>query len=892
MTPFHAYYQARMLDGLPEQEKLLPVFAASNITAYPFQIAAARFALRSPWQKGVILCDEAGLGKSHEALLIMVQRYLEGATHILLCIPNIDLLTQWLDLLERCYTIPYTVLSDRKDFAEENAFDHSGIVITTYDLAAIHKAEATAIEWDLVAFEEANALSGVYREDSKLPRALHRIAGNAFKLLLTGTPIEKNIMDLYGMIWFIDDSVLLDEHTFLARYLRRPENYPELADRVSKYCFRTLRAQAKQYAKLPERVLLTHEYIPTPEEQALYRLLYDYINRPGKLAFPEMDSYDLALRLLGLQSSSTAAIRQTMRGVLARLEAMPDAETEITEVRKILAACDKVKEDAKVGELRRVLHQGFSLLKKRGVTKKAVIFTESVETQKMLFSVVSQTYKAVLYNGSTGYAAIEAFQADAEVLIATDHGAKGFHLANAAFVIHYDLLYNTLKMEQRIDRCHRLGQESDVLSVAFINKENFADVRKLELVGKRTLVSNGVFGVSDEVIGGFTDDLSKAFDAAEQRLRPAAQVEADYQSTLAEREAENKQLVASAEDMLFTTFTKELAEKVRLSPSYIDAQIEEWNAALWELAKYFFTRWNEEHDECFYEIDEAAQTITATGYDTLPVLFYYWDGSRNKPYRSQKQYGVAKDFKPRHGRITLTSIIGRGILHELACADSATITVHGKVEPCKIVLYRVIIYAEKRRISEQSVLVGRTDAGIGLTDEQCRALLALPVESYTEEGRAAPQWLKSNSKFTIQNSQLCDDLNEMANDYALLIMNYELENLSPALAEEAERLQRQTKQKKAGLAKDIAALETRIKALESERDGITGDRLKRLSLEKEINRARKEFLSRQENQFFDALRLDLELEEQLKALAAREKLTAKVTREFVVRMEESCEKDH
>lgn len=884
MTPFHAYFQARLLDELPESEKLLPVFAASDIVAYPFQIAAASFALRSPWQKGVILCDEAGLGKSHEALLILAQRYLEGATHLLLCIPNLDLLAQWLELLDRHYTLPYTVLCDRKDFdvSDGNAFDHDGIVITTYDLAATQEAKAAAIEWDVVAFEEANALSGVYRGDSKVSRSLHRIAGDAFKLLLTGTPIEKNIMDLYGMIWFIDDTILPDEQTFLARYLRRPENYPELAGKVSGYCFRTLRVQAKQYAKLPERVLLTDEFTPTSEEQTLYRLLYDYINRPGKRAFPEMDSYDLALRLLGLQSSSTAAIRQTMRGVLTRLEAMPDADDEIAEIRKILVACDQVKQDAKVGELLRVLRLGFSLLKKCGAARKTVIFTESVETQKMLFDVVSKKYRTVLYNGSTGYATIEAFQAEDEVLIATDHGAKGFHLANAAFVIHYDLLYNTLKMEQRIDRCHRLGQENDVLSVAFINKENFADVRKLELVSKRTLVSNGVFGISDEVIGGFSDDLSTAFDAVDRRIRPTAQVETDYQNTLTECEADNKRIVAAAEDMLFTTFTKELADKVRLSPRYINAQATEWNTRLWKLVKFFFLRWNEENKDCRFEIDEAAQTITATDYDTLPVLFYYWDGSRNKPYRSQKQYGMAKDFKPRYGRITLTSIIGRGILHELACAGSGTLTVCGNAEPCQIGLYHVMIYADKQRVSEQSVLAGITDEGMELTDEQCRALLALPVKSYTEEGRAVPQWLKSSSAH--------HDLDELVPVGRLI--EAQSARLSPVMAEEAERLRQQVKQKKVALAKDLSALETRIKSLESERDAITGDRLKRLSLEKEINQVRKELLSRQENQFFDAMRLDLELEEQLKALAAREKLTAKVTREFVVRMEESCEKDH
>ena len=874
LTPFHAYYQARMLENLPEKEKFIPVYASSDIVVYPYQIAAARFVLRSPWQKGVILCDEAGLGKSHEALLVMAQRYLEGADHILLCIPNSDLLCQWLELLDRHYSIPYTILRDHKDFTatEGNAFDRSGIVITTYDFAAAHESDAAAIAWDLVVFEEANALSGVYREESKLPRALHRIAENAFKLLLTGTPIEKNIMDLYGMLWFIDSSALPDEQEFLARYLRRPENYPELSNLARNYCFRTLRSQAKQYAKLTDRVLYTYEYKSAPEEQALYQSLYNYINRPQKLAFPEMDTYDLALRLLSLQSSSTAAIRQTIRGVLARLEAIPGAEDEIAEVRSILAACDRIRQDSKVQILMQILRRGFILLKARDAAKKAVIFTESVETQKMLFDAVSKTYKTVCYNGSTGYAPINAFQNDAEVLISTDHGAKGFHFANAAFVIHYDLLYNTLKMEQRIDRCHRLGQDNDVLSIALINKENFADVRKLELVSKRTLVSDGVFGISDDVIGGFTDDLSDAFAEAEKQLRPSMQIASDYLSTLTERETENKQVVASAEDILFTTFTKELADKVRLSPSYVDERIAEWNDLLWELVKYYFGRWNDAHTECRFLIDDDARTVTATEYETLPVLFYYWDGSRNVKYRSQKQYGMAKDYQPRHGRITLTSIIGRGILHEFACASTGTLTVYGSVTPCQIGLYHVILYAEKQRISEQSILVGKTDIGVELSEEQCRVLFSLPVASYSEEGRATPHWLKSNSGYHALDELV--PVNQMIEARA--------SQLSPALAEESARLRQQTKQKKATLAKELAALETRIKTLESERDGITDDRLKRLSLEKEINRLRKEFLSRQEKQYFESLRLDMEQEAQLKALAEREKLTAKVAREFIV----------
>ena len=536
-SPFHAYYAARMLESVAEEEQFLPVFASSGIQIYPFQVAAAGFALRSPYQKGVILCDEAGMGKSHEAMLIMVQRWLEGQNRILLCIPNADLLVQWIDLLERYYTVPYTVLTNKNDWAtnssEENpnAFDHSGIVITTYDFAADHAEEAGAIDWNLAVLEEANALSGVYQAENKQAKALHRIARDAFKLLLTGTPIEKNIMDFYGLIYFIDDTVLPGEQEFLSRYLRKPENYPELAKRVGKYCFRTLRSQARSYAKIPSRLLLTHEYQTSPQEKQICKLLSAYIDRPDKLAFPEMDAYDLALRLFGFLGSSTAALIQAIKGILKRIDNIPEAEEEAAQLKDLLSACEAVETDSKAKALMKGLEKGFALMKRSGAAKKAVIFTESIETQKMLLPIVNRKYKTVIYNGSKDYSAIREFLQTAEVLITTDSGAKGFNLENAAFVIHYDLLYNTLKMEQRIDRCHRLGQQNDVLSLAFINKENFADVRKLELVSKRMLVSDGVFGVSDDVIGGFTEDLPTAMDIIAERIRSKAQIEVEHQQT-------------------------------------------------------------------------------------------------------------------------------------------------------------------------------------------------------------------------------------------------------------------------------------------------------------------------------------------------------------------------
>ena len=878
-TPFHAYYTARMLDSLSENEQLLPVYASSDIQAYPFQIAAASFALRSPYQKGVILCDEAGMGKSHEAMLVMNQRWLEGQTRILLCIPNADLVHQWVDMLERFYSMPYVVLTNRKEWEanaaadSSNGFDQDGLVITTYEFAAEHEAEASQIHWDLTVFEEANALSGVYQPENRQAKALYRIAENSFKLLLTGTPIEKNIMDLYGLIWFIDNTVLPDEKEFLARYLRKPENYPELAERVSRFCFRTLRSQAKQYAKVPERVLLTVEYSPTKEERTVYDLLYAYINKPNKIAFPEMDSYDLALRLLSLQSSSTAAIRQTLTGIIKRLEKQENAQEERSELQAIIAACDRVSTDTKVKELLRVLDRGFALMKKTGAQKKAVIFTESVETQRMLLPILRSKYKAELYNGGADDSAIRRFRSDGEILLSTDHGAKGFNLECASFVIHYDLLYNTLKMEQRIDRCHRVGQQNDVLSVAFIDKGNFADVRKLELVSKRMLVSEGVFGVSDDVIGGFTDDLPGALSVISERLRTRAQVEADYQKTLSGHEEENKQLVASAEDVLFTTFTKSLADKIRLSPRYIEERTKELNYNLWALAKYFFTNYNATHSDCCYVIDETAQTITATNYKMLPVLFYYWNGSQNRKYQSQPVYGMAKDFKPRHGRITLSSIIGRGILHELECADSGKLRVSKSgAENAEIGLYTVSLTSADRKLSKEiPILVGRTESGEALNQADCLTLLSLPVLDYEQTAHSAPHWLKkAGTPHPLDKLVPVDTLVEQYRA-----------DLSPAQAEETERLRLEAKRQKAALSMEIDALEAQVKALEDSRGRITHDRLKLLALDKQINQLRRELMGKKERQFFEEMQLDLSLEKQL-ALLKNEETTIRLIRESIL----------
>lgn len=880
-SPFAAYYLARKLETLSDTENLISVFASSDIKVYPFQIAAARFALRSPYQKGFILCDESGMGKSHEAMMIITQRWYEGKSRLLLAVPSADLLSQWVELIEQHYTIPYVVLKSSDDLVCDanmeikNPFVQDALVIATYDFLVEQEAAASAVVWDMTLFEEATALSSVYIQENKKAKALKRIAKDSCKILLTGTPIEKNIMDLYGLIYFIDETTLPTEQEFLRRYLRQPENYPELADKVSKYCFRTLRQQAKRYAQIPNRIPITYEYMPSNQEQQLYDKLFAYCQKEHSIAFPEMNAYDLSLRLLGLLGSSTAAILQTMEGIRKRISHNPIADKELQELGEMEHIAKNIKQDAKTDALLVVLDKIFKQLKQAGATQKALVFTESVATQNYLYRILSERYSTVVYNGSTDYSAIQRFKADAQILLSTDLGARGFNLEECSFVVQYDLLYNTLKMEQRIDRCHRLGQQNDVVVLSFINKNNFADVRKLELINKRMLVADGVLGLSDEVVGGFTDNLDDVVPALSQRMRSQKQITVEYQQTLSDYEEENKQLVASAEEMLFTTFTKQLADKLKIAPKYIEACAEQASEDLWQLVKWFFLTYNDSHEDCHFTIDEKAKTVTAQVQGALPTLFYYWTGSQNKKYQSQKAYGMARDFKPKHAQITLTSIIGRGIMHEMECADSGALTVDADIQPCQIALYLVEIRAEKRLVQTIPVLIGKTESGEILTQEQCEDMISLPVVNCTQDGRATAAWLRTSSKPGALDCYVPVES----------LLKKQVENLSEVQAEEVERIKNRANVGKSEITHVIDDLQAEVKRLEQELQAATSDRMKTITLQRLITQKRQELLKKQDSQFFEAMQLDIEIEKQVNEFLGKEKLTAKVIRQFVVEVE-------
>ncbi|GHU54556.1 hypothetical protein AGMMS49975_15130 [Clostridia bacterium] len=580
--------------------------------------------MRSEWRKGVILADEGGLGKTMETLLVLSQLWFEGKERILLIVPT-PLLSQWTAVLERDFAVPYAVVGrDNPNFAQE------GIVLTTYEIAADFAEEISNISWNVAAFEEAHRLN---KPENKLTVTLKSAVSNAFKILLTATPMQNSIMDLYGLLAFIDETVLPDAEGFYKRYFRKPEQYGELTAIVSRYAFRTLRSQARRFVNLPRRLPVTANYKQNAAETKLTAMIDDYLKKPEKTAFPKMDAYECNLMFWKALSSSTSALLNLLDGTLDRTD-------ELKEMREFAAG---IKSNAKGGELVKALKKAFAELKKRGANRKALIFTEYKATQKYLSELLSDDY-----NVTADY---DKF-ADADILVTTDIAAEGFNFEFCSFVVNYDLPYTVLTLEQRIMRCHRQGQKNDVVVLNFLNKSNFADVRMLELINKRVLRFDGII-------------------AAFAETRTQKQIKVDYKATLHTYEDANAVKVERAENALFTTFTQDIAEKVTVTPQYIKDRADEMNAKLWELTKWFF------HDKRDYLINEETQTLRV---GITPQKVFTGASLR------RREYSLAdKTLSP-------VSSIAKNIINEIfwrGIPDSGTVTVENLENQVQIGYYRV-----------------------------------------------------------------------------------------------------------------------------------------------------------------------------------------------------------
>lgn len=668
-TPYHSQYLAHRitLNGVGD-DAFAKSLSTARVDMNPHQVDAALFALQPPIPRGAILADEVGLGKTIEAGLVIAQRWAERRRRILLIVPA-SLRKQWTQELFDKFGLPSSIL-EAKGYRDAVKQGHkrpfeidNKVVVTSYEFGAQKADDLAKTDWDLVIFDEAHRLRNVYRKgSSKRAKALRVALKNTFKLLLTATPLQNSLMELYGLVSVVDEHLFGDEKSFKANYGSRPDpaSLLILRERLQPVCRRTLRKDVQKagHINFTKRIPATFKFDPHDNEVQLYEDLSAYLRRKDTIAFGEKPNQLITLVVRKILGSSTFAIAQTLTAIIDRLKAMkrPEVEdfadidtadviaeewqaedeaeeesveppidpvrlkAEIAELESYLALARSIKVNAKGEKLVAVLNSVLDQIVEKGGNRKAVVFTESVRTQKYLAELLSANGYAgeiTLMNGQNNdpeshavyadwknrhantdaisgsktadmkAAIVEAFRGRKTVLIATESGAEGINLQFCSLLVNFDLPWNPQRVEQRIGRCHRYGQKIDVLVVNLLNLKNRAEERVFELLESKFKLFDGVFGASDEVLGAIESgaDFERRVFEIQQTARNQQEVDAAFDELKSDLDERIKADVLDARGKLIGFFDQDVVRILKDRKDVIDRVMDEFEERLMAIAR-------------------------------------------------------------------------------------------------------------------------------------------------------------------------------------------------------------------------------------------------------------------------------------------------------------------
>jgi superfamily II DNA or RNA helicase len=458
LTSYHAKYFAndltRRATGGIDRLSMSLFDAAVDIN--PHQVEAALFALHSPLLQGVILADEVGLGKTIEAGIVLCQLWAERRRKLLILCPA-SIRKQWaLELLEK-FDLPAIVLDSKteREFRRDgrDPFTENAILILSFNYANALREQLRSIPWDLVVIDEAHKLRNAYRTSNKAGQGIRWATEERRKILLTATPLQNSLLELYGLSTLIDEHIFGDINAFRSRYTGAGASLVDLRQRLSDFCKRTLRNQVTEFIRYTERRAITRPFRPSDNEHSLYEAVSAFLQRPDSIALPTRQRHLTALILRKLLASSSRAIAGTLDALRVRLEAMLEDKAntddalvedliqseemddelldeilatnedepqqtgkesaqdkkkireEIDVLSKLSAWAKRIDTDTKTRTLVEAIKIGFSEMVRTGAAKKALIFTESRRTQDYLKEFLDANGYAgqiVTFNGTNG----------------------------------------------------------------------------------------------------------------------------------------------------------------------------------------------------------------------------------------------------------------------------------------------------------------------------------------------------------------------------------------------------------------------------------------------------------------------------------------------------------
>jgi ERCC4-related helicase len=456
ITPYQAKYYAYELlkrASTDSSEKFGVTLMDAQVELNPHQVEAALFAFKSPFSKGAILADEVGLGKTIEAGILLSQQWAENKKRILIICPS-SLRKQWVNELADKFYLKSEVMENRtfsakyKEGAQNPFDDGKTIKICSFQYASIKAEFIQLTSWDIVVIDEAHYLRNVHKNPESIAARIKNAIKDYKKVLLTATPLQNRLDELFGLVSVVDQTVFGDIKTFRKQYVNGDADLTGLKEKIKPIIHRTLRQDVREFVPYRERIPITQQFIPTSEEKQLYNSVLEYLRSENIYALPRSQRHLMESVMFKLLGSSSFAIGKTLEALIKRLNFMlehskiaeeeiiswfeeeyenfddeleeseiesnepiteisiqdkENIEKEIAKLTEYLLLANSIEHNEKGENLIIALDTGFRKLKELGANQKALIFTESTRTQQYLFDRLSKEKykgKVLIFNGN------------------------------------------------------------------------------------------------------------------------------------------------------------------------------------------------------------------------------------------------------------------------------------------------------------------------------------------------------------------------------------------------------------------------------------------------------------------------------------------------------------
>jgi len=472
-------------------EELLSLKTCFGVNTYFHQVQTAKMVIEK-LNGRALLADEVGLGKTIEAGLILKEYLLRGMAKKVLILTPASLITQWQQELKTKFDLSF------KNHLEISDWEDSDMVIASLDTAKSQKNQSSVqkIKYDLLIVDEAHKLKNRKTKNWRFVNSIN----TKYLLMLTATPIQNDMIELFNLISILRPGHLSTVQKFKDDFLaerdkRLPKNSVQLRKMLSEIMIRHRRADT--LIKFPQRFVHTHSIELNPDEAELYRELTDFI-RKRYFTLPTHKNprgiNRLTLILLQkLMGSSTHALAKALDKMITSNFYKDDFDSSL---KKLLDMARNVKHSKKGQVMMEII---------KSLNEKVIIFTQFRGTQDYIVKMLrDEGYSVAVFNGQLSQAekdrCIEDFRGEKQILVSTESGGEGRNLQFCKVLINFDLPWNPMKIEQRIGRIHRLGQNDDVHIINLSAKDTIESY-VLELLDKKINLFRLIIGELEMILG-------------------------------------------------------------------------------------------------------------------------------------------------------------------------------------------------------------------------------------------------------------------------------------------------------------------------------------------------------------------------------------------------------